>query len=330
MRGHWKQTLVDYVRLRSRFHVVYRWEDDKLVQDERYHWHTRRLAERLSAWHRKRSVEPLDCQSRLKLLQTEKNGERISAMIQIRSKLTYLQHDFHFDEERIEIEKLELRPASDNRWVISKVIRDLPEKASFLYYPPRILSRSSSFMITESVGTVASQARKEIKYHRHLAKDYANRWWDQPNPEFISFDVDCTNFVSQCLYAGGAPINYTGKRENGWWYKSEKGNAQWSFSWSVAHSLQLYLLTNTSGLVAERVDSPKLLQIGDCIMYDWDGDGRFQHSTIVTGKDAAGMPLVNARSTNSKMRYWDYRDSPAWSARTIYRFFHIRDMFSSL
>jgi hypothetical protein len=47
------------------------------------------------------------------------------------------------------------------------------------------------------------------------------------------------------------------------------------------------------------------------ISYDWDGSGHYGHSAFVTVIDANGMPLVNAHSTDSKHRYWDYRDSHA-------------------
>ena len=153
-------------------------------------------------------------------------------------------------------------------------------------------------------------------YDRNKARDYAETWWNGANPRYLHFEVDCTNFVSQCLFAGGAPMNYTGKRESGWWYQGRDGSRElWSFSWSVAHSLQSFLAVSAS-------------RLGDVICYDWDGDGRFQHNTIVTGFDAAGMPLVNAHTVNSRMRYWDYRDSYAWTPNTRYRFFHIADYFN--
>ncbi|MNO38835.1 putative amidase domain protein [compost metagenome] len=157
---------------------------------------------------------------------------------------------------------------------------------------------------------------------------YADRWWDSFNPEFSAFEVDCTNYISQCLFAGGAPINYTGKRESGWWYKGYVGGREaWSFSWSVANALERFLTHSSGGLRAELVDRPEQLSLGDVITYDWDGDGSFQHSTIVTAFDAGGMPLVNAHTVPSKHRYWDYRDSYAWNENTVYRFFHIADRF---
>lgn len=162
-------------------------------------------------------------------------------------------------------------------------------------------------------------------YDRGKAQQYAEQWWNEPNPNYIYFDVDCTNFVSQCLYAGGGQMNYTGKKDKGWWYKGGRERAEWSYSWSVSHSLLHYLASSQSHLLARMVPSASQLTIGDVIIYDWDGDSRFQHSTIVTAIDGRGQPLVNAHTTNSRMRPWDYRDSPAWSAQTQYRFFHMVD-----
>jgi hypothetical protein len=35
------------------------------------------------------------------------------------------------------------------------------------------------------------------------AKSYAEKWWNGRNQAFDSFTADCTNFVSQILWAGG-------------------------------------------------------------------------------------------------------------------------------
>ena len=52
-------------------------------------------------------------------------------------------------------------------------------------------------------------------YNREAAVRYANKWWDSRNPAFPAFDVDCTNFISQCLLAGGAPMHGYPNREVG-------------------------------------------------------------------------------------------------------------------
>lgn len=172
---------------------------------------------------------------------------------------------------------------------------------------------------------------REVRYNREEAVAYADRWWKDGNPEFETFEVDCTNYVSQCLFAGGAPINYTGKRETGWWYKGYQGKQEWwSYSWAVSDSLQRYLsVSRSSGLRAEVMERPEQLMLGDIIQYDWDGNGQYQHSTIVTAFDAGGMPLVNARTVSSRHRFWDYRDSYAWTDQTKYRFFILTTIYKT-
>lgn len=161
----------------------------------------------------------------------------------------------------------------------------------------------------------------DYNYNRVLAVQYAERWWNDYNPAYLKFDVDCTNYISQCLFAGGAPMTGFFDRRKGWWYKDH----QYSYSWAVAHSLRWYLAGAMTGLRAKEVQSPRALQYGDVICYDFNGDGRFDHTTIVTGKDDNGYPLVNAHTVNSRMRYYSYEDSSAWTEKINYKFFHILD-----
>lgn len=160
-------------------------------------------------------------------------------------------------------------------------------------------------------------------YNRLKAFQYAELWWDRFNPAYKRFEVDCTSFVSQALFAGGFPMTHIGQKSAGWWYKHAGGkHDSWSYSWSVAHSLRWYLEKSS---MATTVQNPGDLRVGDVICYDWDGDGRWEHNTIVTNFDDDGMPLVNAHTVASRHRYWDYQDSYAWTENTKYRFFHIHD-----
>ena len=68
---------------------------------------------------------------------------------------------------------------------------------------------------------------------------------------------------------------------------------------------------------------PEELILGDVIAYDFEDDGRWNHTTIVVAKDADGMPLVNAHSANSRRRYWNYEDSSKYTPQMKYKFFHI-------
>ncbi|MFC7062739.1 amidase domain-containing protein [Halobacillus seohaensis] len=161
--------------------------------------------------------------------------------------------------------------------------------------------------------------RATFYYDRREAIRYAEQWWDNYNPAFQNFDVDCTNYISQCLHAGGAPMWGQSNRSKGWWH----GNNNWSYSWSVAHSLRWYLSGSRQGLVASEVSEASQLSLGDVICYDFQGDGRYDHTTIVVSKTSQGEPLVNAHTTNSRQRFWDYTDSTAYTPNIDYKFFHI-------
>lgn len=173
----------------------------------------------------------------------------------------------------------------------------------------------------EKSNDVRQSKKGESAYNRREAVRYAERWWDDYNPAYRRFTDNCTNFISQCLHAGGARMTGYPNRATGWWYQA--GN--WSFSWSVAHSLRWHLSGSKDGLRGQERQSAKELEPGDVICYDFDGDGRWQHTTIVVAKDANGEPLVNAQSSNSRMRYWAYEDSTAWTPQIKYKFFHIID-----
>ncbi|WP_246586603.1 amidase domain-containing protein [Cytobacillus gottheilii] len=176
-------------------------------------------------------------------------------------------------------------------------------------------------MLNELQESGEADVRLKFHYDRLKAVQYAETWWNSYNPAYKSFDVDCTNYISQCLHAGGAPMRGYPNRGKGWWMQ----NNNWSYSWTVANAMRWHLPGSNAGLQAKEVAAPEQLLLGDVICYDFQGDGRFDHTTIVTGKDADGMPLVNAHTTNSRMRYWAYEDSTAYTPNIKYKFFSIND-----
>lgn len=125
-------------------------------------------------------------------------------------------------------------------------------------------------------------------------------------------------------------------RAKGWWitdgWKKGVRNGyfsieSWSFSWSVSQSLKNYLDTSKRGLTAVQVKDYSQLEIGDVIFYDFQGDGRIDHSTIVTSM-VNGEPFIHAHTVNSADRYFDYSNSYAYTPNTKYYFYHINDRIS--
>ncbi|MBU6145217.1 MAG: amidase domain-containing protein [Paenibacillaceae bacterium] len=162
-----------------------------------------------------------------------------------------------------------------------------------------------------------------MAYDRREAVVYARRHWNFGNAAYERFATDCTNFVSQCLFAGGIAMDYTDRRSTGWWYvgRSVQGE-QWSFSWAVAQAL--YGALRAGAIRTMRVTWVRRveeLSLGDVIFYDFHGSGRIAHSVIVTtpGADA----LVHAHTSDVRDRPWHYRDSIAWTPAVRYAFAHI-------
>ncbi|GAA0134569.1 hypothetical protein YSY43_14090 [Paenibacillus sp. YSY-4.3] len=334
MSDEWRRTLSLYVNQHNQDEVDYRpkaVEADAVVADLEYLMRRGERKRRLEEWYKERRATPLRSETRAKLLrEIENRAGEIEVELQMARKTYYEKGGARHQEEVIDRQRLTLE-REDGGWIITRIDQPVDERHAPFKLPMDTGSEEGRAQVKLpgpylNTQVLVPRSSRSTPYRREDAVLYADRWWDGFNPEFAAFEVDCTNYISQCLFAGGAPINYTGKRESGWWYKGYiKGREAWSYSWSVANALERLLTHSSSGLQAEAVEKPEQLQLGDVIIYDWDGDGSYQHSTIVTAFDAGGMPLVNAHTTPSKHRYWDYRNSYAWSENTVYRFFRIAD-----
>lgn len=167
-----------------------------------------------------------------------------------------------------------------------------------------------------------------ILYDRGNAVAYGEQWREKGNPAFLSFAVDGANFVSQCLWAGGMPMEPSTDMEAGWWYGGN-GSEQdrYSFSWASSHSFRWYFGSQNGLTLAQVVPEAALLEPGDVICYDWSGDGLWQHNAIVAACDCNGQPLVNSHTPNCYHQDWRLRDIEEWTPNTDYLFLKIKDVF---
>lgn len=116
-------------------------------------------------------------------------------------------------------------------------------------------------------------------YNREMAVEYARKWAFGRNPEYYTFDDiggDCTNFVSQCLYAGSGVMNYT--PDFGWYYISPDDR---SAAWTGVQYLYNFLTTNEGNGPYGSEQPLALTKIGDVIQLSFDGE-TFAHTLIVT------------------------------------------------
>lgn len=322
----WKKTLYDYVQDKCQSSIECLAVDPPAyIADESYLNREKIRRQGELAIAQERSIWPRSGETKLRLMNVTGLQDGIVADIVLIQNRQYSLENMEYTEGREERERVTFH-FTRNQWQITGIehldseLRPYDRQDEDDSTAPPSLPYLNYSILGNTMGTLPRKNR----YNRYAAADYANRWWNSYNPAYARLDVDCTNYVSQCIFAGGIPMHYTGKRGHGWWYSGKGQNQElWSYSWAVAHSLQTYSSHNQSVLRGTLVHSPQELEIGDMISYDWNGDGRFQHNTIVTAKDAMGMPLVNAHTVNSSNRYWSYRDSYAWSEYTRYAFVHI-------
>lgn len=155
---------------------------------------------------------------------------------------------------------------------------------------------------------ISKLLRQKNNYSRINAVKYATTYALTPNPNYRYFDIidnkggDCANFISQCLLAGGAPMDFNAKYP--WWYinsSSSTINDSWSICWAVAHSLYYYLKVNeenhSSKLKGLEVYNTNDLEIGDLIFFE-DRNKTIFHSSIITSF-WGNNPLISQHTFNA-------------------------------
>lgn len=155
-------------------------------------------------------------------------------------------------------------------------------------------------------------------YQRAAAAAYAHHWAFGRNPAYYDYELlggDCTNFASQCLFAGGGVMNYT--PDFGWYYINGSQKAP---AWSGVEYLYRFLTRKaiTVGPTGEPCGIDDL-EPGDIIQLSFDGRS-FQHCPVVVSVNAPISPetiLVAAHSYDA-----DNRPLSTYSYQSI-RFLHI-------
>ncbi len=140
-------------------------------------------------------------------------------------------------------------------------------------------------------------------YDRQAAVNYALEWACYRNPDYFSYGggdsgEDCTNFASQVLYAGGWPeedLGSGGSTDLHNWFHSPIGD---SHTWTVADDIKDHF----RGSGAWTIEGFSDLVEGDVLSADWDGNGTYTHTMIVTGKSDSGDPLLSYHSIDTRNR----------------------------
>lgn len=155
-----------------------------------------------------------------------------------------------------------------------------------------------------------------LPYDRAAVVAYARKWAYSRNPNYYDFSRlggDCTNFASQCLFAGCGVMNFT--PVFGWFYRSASDRTA---AWTGVEFFYRFLTDNATdgkigtgaGPFAVEVEEESL-EIGDFVQFGRE-TGDFYHTPVVVGF-SGNTPLLAAHS-------YDVFNKPL----TSYRFERLR------
>lgn len=153
---------------------------------------------------------------------------------------------------------------------------------------------------------------RDIYYNRAAAVAYARKWALGRNKFYYDFEDiggDCTNFASQCIFAGAGVMNYT--PTFGWYYRSASDRSP---SWSGVEYLYNFLVNNRSVGPFGRTVPQSEARPGDIVQLGIKNGG-FYHSPVIV--EVAPRILVAAHT-------FDALDRPLSSyVYDVARFIHI-------
>ena len=148
-------------------------------------------------------------------------------------------------------------------------------------------------------------------YERFAAVQYAHRWAYSRNPAFYDYSElggDCTNFVSQCIYAGSGIMNFT--PTYGWYFINANNKAP---AWTGVPYLYNFLLRDNESVGPKAaLVGLEAIEPGDVIQLSFQGI-EYQHTALVVATMYLKAPdtvLVAAHSMDVDYRplnTYDYK-----------------------
>lgn len=152
------------------------------------------------------------------------------------------------------------------------------------------------------------------KYDAEKAVAYSYEWVDRTevirNPYYSDYSIyggNCQNYVSQCLLAGGIPMDTEGSYEQQWkWYSDYSNHYQTAWgrvpSWAGTEAFYEYTKSNTgNGLVAKNTKYIYIAKPGDVMQYvvdDWASHSVIVSKVIYDDEGKIVEILVNSNTTD--------------------------------
>lgn len=172
---------------------------------------------------------------------------------------------------------------------------------------------------------IALSAIPASAYNGHTAANYAlthGTTYDTPGSwYFKTHGGDCTNFASWCVLQGG--WSRTNEWYSRWPYFTSSSHSN---SWTVADDFGRYMISSGRGSAYSLGHKPWYwyFERGDIVQIDYNRDGRWDHTMIITEISSNNMyvtyhtltppyqprrnkPLTDLISENPNARFMGYR-----------------------
>ncbi len=136
-----------------------------------------------------------------------------------------------------------------------------------------------------------------LLYNRESAVAYARLWALGRNPAFYDFSDlggDCTNFASQCIFAGARVMNYT--PETGWFYITANDRTP---SWTGVEFLYDFLVNNRSVGPFGHEIAPAQALPGDIVQLG-NSEGDFYHTPVIVATYPEILVAAHSRDALNK------------------------------
>ena len=148
------------------------------------------------------------------------------------------------------------------------------------------------------------------------------------NPHYYDYNPrggDCTNFISQVLFAGGIPMNRYWKYD----HETDRGSGAWitapglvrflrasGHATLVAYGSYAFVTRRTAKFPQGAIET---LRPGDVINYQ-KGGNPITHSAVVVGYDIKGVPLIDTHTADRYQVPWDF----GWPSHTTFYLWHVQ------
>lgn len=177
----------------------------------------------------------------------------------------------------------------NNKWLI---ISDIDNTEKSFRGNSKEQHKKYSLSLEFQMSLLKKMLKKKLSKENYLSDDndraldrakmklYQIENWNKRPKEWGNFNEmggDCTNYVSQVVYAGGAPMITNGSFK---WYYYGYGNR--TPSWTGVEQFYDFLTKNNAqGIHGIELPTNLDLKTGDVIQLDLDGDGVFNHTSVV-------------------------------------------------